>query len=88
MSINIYSTTTQRKLLLQKNISEAFELGKNDRYYPIDNHETRATYAQYLALAAKRKNLFMLGRLGDYRYYNMDNAVERAISLFKEISHA
>ena len=77
-----------KKTVIAKEYSDAFELGKNDRYYPIDNHETRATYAQYLALAAKRKNLFMLGRLGDYRYYNMDNAVERAISLFKEISHA
>ena len=76
------------KTVIAKEFSEPFELGRNDRYYPIDNKETREKYTQYLALAAETKNLFMLGRLGDYKYYNMDNAVERAISLFKEISYA
>lgn len=32
------------------------------------------------------ENVFFLGRLGDYKYYDMDKAVERAIDLFEEIN--
>ena len=64
---------------------EAFELGKNERYYPISNDNNNNLYNKYLEEAKKIDNLYLLGRLGDYKYYNMDNAVENAFNLFKKV---
>ncbi|WP_297295256.1 UDP-galactopyranose mutase [uncultured Brachyspira sp.] len=63
---------------------EAFEVGKNERYYPISNDKNNKLYNMYLEEAKKINNLHFLGRLGDYKYYNMDLAVERVLSFFKE----
>lgn len=69
------------KTVIAKEYSEAFSLGKNDRYYPIANLENQNLYEKYLAEAQKIPNLYFLGRLGDYKYYNMDAAVDRALKL-------
>lgn len=60
---------------------QSFEPGKNDRYYPIQSDENRALHAKYLGEAEKIGNLRFFGRLGDYKYYDMDKAVERALTL-------
>jgi UDP-galactopyranose mutase len=38
-----------------------------------------------LALAQKMPNMYFFGRLGDYKYYDMDTALERALELFEKI---
>lgn len=53
----------------------AFELGRNERYYPIPNQENETLYKQYLALAQKEKNIYFIGRLGEYKYYSMQSAI-------------
>lgn len=58
----------------------AFEKGKNERYYPILNEKNQKLYKKYLAKAKKLKNVHFLGRLGDYKYYDMDKAVQRALN--------
>lgn len=63
---------------------EAFEIGKNERYYPILNDYNNQLYNKYLLEAKKANNICFFGRLGDYKYYNMDLAVERVFLLFKE----
>ena len=73
------------KTVIAKEYSEFFVLGKNERYYPIPNGENSELYNKYAEEAKNIKNLRFLGRLGDYKYYNMDLAVSRAISLFGEI---
>lgn len=50
-------------------------------YYAIINGENNALYGQYAALAAKYENLHLLGRLAEYKYYNMDAIVARALAL-------
>ena len=50
-------------------------------YYAILNDENIALYAKYAEKAKKYSNLFLLGRLAEYRYYNMDAIVARALSL-------
>lgn len=50
-------------------------------YYAIINEENNALYAKYAALAARHENLHLLGRLAEYRYYNMDAIVARALAL-------
>lgn len=71
-----------KKTVVSFEYPSAFVLGKNDRYYPIPRAENQALYTKYLDLAKKTKNVHFLGRLGDYKYYNMDAAVDRALNFF------
>lgn len=73
------------KTVIAKEYSEAFELGKNERYYPIPKEENRILYEKYLKEANLNKNIYFLGRLGDYKYYDMDKAILRAIELFDDL---
>lgn len=66
----------------------AFELGKNERYYPIPKQENENLYKQYLKLAEKQKNIYFIGRLGGYKYYSMQSAVSAIFKLFKIINPA
>lgn len=50
-------------------------------YYPVSNEETRALYARYRAEADKYPALVLGGRLGEFRYYNMDAAAASALRL-------
>ena len=50
-------------------------------YYPVSNEETRALYARYRAEAEKYPALVLGGRLGEFRYYNMDAAAASALRL-------
>lgn len=65
--------------------SQPFERGKNERYYPIPGTESAALYERYASLAATVPNLFFLGRLGLYRYINIDQTVEQALQLFDRL---
>ncbi len=76
------------KTVIAKEYSEFFELGKNERYYPIASEENTELYKKYLADASEMRNVYFLGRLGDYKYYNMDQAVARAIELFEGVINA
>jgi UDP-galactopyranose mutase len=62
--------------------------GVNDPYYPIPRPGSRELLAPYAKLAKELAGkVFFAGRLADYQYYNMDQAVGRALSLFsKEIA--
>jgi UDP-galactopyranose mutase len=50
-------------------------------YYPVPNEETKALYQKYAALAGKEKKVRFIGRLANYRYFNMDQVVEKALEL-------
>ena len=63
---------------------EAFN-DTNERYYPINKPENADLYAKYQQEADKLKNVYFFGRLGDYKYYNMDQAVERALDLYDKV---
>lgn len=73
------------KTVIAKEYSEFFELGKNERYYPIPKAENSQLYEKYLQEAKQKTNVYFLGRLGDYKYYDMDKAILRAMELFEEI---
>lgn len=81
-----YLTDTSDKTIIAKEYSEAFELDKNERFYPIQSEENQALYEKYLNASKEFENIYFLGRLGDYKYYDMDKAILRAIELFEEIS--
>lgn len=54
-------------------------------YYPIPRKENAKLYKQYEALANDETNVFFVGRLAQYKYYNMDQAVGAAITLSNRI---
>ncbi len=54
-------------------------------YYAIINPENNALYARYRALAERFPNLYLLGRLAEYRYYNMDAILARALDTAEAI---
>ncbi len=73
------------KTVIAKEYSEAFEPGRNERYYPIPKDENTELYQKYLDEAKKLENVYFLGRLGDYKYYDMDKAILRALEVFEGI---
>ena len=50
-------------------------------YYPINDEKNQARYEQYTALAAAEKNVLFGGRLGEYRYYDMQDTIRSALDL-------
>lgn len=64
---------------------QAYVYGENVPYYPIPKDEYRELYKKYVVEAEKlRGKVLFAGRLGDYQYYNMDQAIARALSLFEK----
>ncbi len=61
--------------------------GETDPYYPIPREESRALYERYAADArALGGRVVFAGRLADYKYYNMDQACARALSLYDQLA--
>ncbi|MBP5313717.1 MAG: UDP-galactopyranose mutase, partial [Eggerthellaceae bacterium] len=54
-------------------------------YYAIINEENTAHYKKYLALVDTLPDFYLLGRLAQYKYYNMDAIVDLALQLAKQI---
>lgn len=57
----------------------------SEPYYPALTAASQKQYAQYAALANKIENLVCCGRLGDFKYYNMDQALERALNICQNL---
>lgn len=56
-------------------------------YYPINNLENNLRYQKYQKLVKKEKNIIFGGRLGEYKYYDMDKIIESALNIVnKEIN--
>lgn len=65
-----------------------FPKAEGDPYYPIPRPANAALYKKYQALAAETPDVHFVGRLGTYRYYNMDQVVGQALTLFSHLSGA
>ncbi|WP_262927187.1 UDP-galactopyranose mutase [Phytohalomonas tamaricis] len=63
-----------------------FPSADGDPYYPIPRPENATLYKRYRALADATPNVTFLGRLGSYRYYNMDQVVAQALSTFETLA--
>ena len=53
-------------------------------YYPVNNEKNNALYEKYAELAAKEGNVIFGGRLGQYKYYDMDKVLMAALECVKE----
>jgi UDP-galactopyranose mutase len=56
-----------------------------DPYYPVPRLETQQLYQNYFDLAERERDVLFVGRLAEYRYYNMDQVVARALMVFEKV---
>jgi UDP-galactopyranose mutase len=66
-------------------LSYEYPTDEGDPYYPVPRPENEALYKRYQALAATRSDVWFVGRLATYRYYNMDQVVGQALATFEKI---
>ncbi len=67
---------------------QSYEYGINDPYYPVPKKENTELFQKYANEAEKLKSVTFVGRLADYKYYNMDQICARALMVFeKEVAN-
>ncbi len=69
-------------------IVREFPKAEGDPYYPIPTAENQAMYEKYNGLAECQRDVFFIGRLAEYRYYNMDQVVAAALRCFSKLQDA
>lgn len=69
-------------------VTYEYPCAEGEPYYPIPRPENAALYKRYQALADAIPRVTFLGRLGTYRYYNMDQVVGQALALYQRIEEA
>lgn len=77
-------------------IVKEFTVDEGEPYYPVPNEKNQNIYAQYKIEADKLTDVYFVGRLANYKYFNMDQAFRNALDLFesleknsiKTVSHA
>ena len=62
-----------------------YEQGRSEPFYPVLTEESRTLFEKYRDLASRTDGLICCGRLADYQYYNMDQAVERALTVVRSL---
>jgi UDP-galactopyranose mutase len=62
-----------------------FPKAEGDPYYPVPKPENAEIYKKYHQLASSMTNTYFVGRLATYKYYNMDQVVAQALTLFKKL---
>lgn len=77
---------TQQKTVISKEYSSEWHPGE-DPYYPVNDEKNSALYAKYLNLSKNEPNVIFGGRLGEYKYYDMDVTVASALALAKKELH-
>lgn len=69
---------TQSKTVISKEYSMEWEPGI-EPYYPVNDEVNTSLYEKYKKLAEENKNIIFGGRLGNYKYYDMDKVIEVAL---------
>lgn len=69
---------TQEKTVISREYSADWRVG-DEAYYPVNNEENQQLYLRYRALAEGEKNVLFGGRLGEYKYYDMDKVIASAL---------
>jgi UDP-galactopyranose mutase len=87
-----YTRITEFKYLTgqqhrQTSIVYEFPQDDGDPYYPVPRAENASVYAQYRTLAQMTPGVHFVGRLATYRYYNMDQVIGQALTLYKKLAN-
>jgi len=86
---NAYTRVTEFKYLTGQEHAKTtvvyeYPKSEGDPYYPIPRPENQALYRKYQTLAMQTQGVHFLGRLGTYKYYNMDQCVAQALSYYRK----
>ena len=71
------------KTVISREYSSEWKLG-DEPYYPVNDAKNSELYEQYKALAEAEGNVIFGGRLGEYKYYDMDKTIEVALAAAKK----
>jgi UDP-galactopyranose mutase len=87
-----YTRTTEFKYLTGQEDSKTtlvyeYPSAAGDPYYPVPSSEGLQLYKRYKRLAETMPYVYFVGRLATYQYYNMDQVVAQALTLFRRIRH-
>ena len=72
----------QPKTVISREYSAEWKVG-DEPYYPVNDEANGALYQQYKALAEGEEKVLFGGRLGEYKYYDMDKVIEAALAAWK-----
>ena len=75
---------TQKDTVITKEYPTDWKIG-DEAYYPVNDEKNMNLFEQYKELAKEEKNVIFGGRLGHYKYYDMDKVIIAALELVKEI---
>ena len=75
---------TQPHTVVSWEYSAAWQPG-DEPYYPINDARNQALYARYAGLMAGEPGVYCCGRLAEYRYYDMDRAMENALAMAQRL---
>lgn len=73
------------KTVISKEYSSEWKLG-DEPYYPVNDEKNSRLYEKYRKLSELETNVLFGGRLGEYKYYDMDKVIESAINLSIKLS--
>ena len=76
-----FEKTETAETVITKEYPEKYD-GKNEPYYPVNDEKNNALYEKYKALSKNETNVIFGGRLGMYKYFDMDKTVEAAFELW------
>jgi UDP-galactopyranose mutase len=87
----LYTRVTEFKYLTGQEHSKTsivyeFPKAEGDPYYPVPRPENQEIYKKYKVLADETPGIYFVGRLATYKYYNMDQCVAQALSVYKQIA--
>jgi UDP-galactopyranose mutase len=88
---NAYTRVTEFKYLTGQEHPKTtlvYEYAKSDGdpYYPVPQAQNAALYRKYHELAAATAGVHFVGRLGTYKYYNMDQVVAQALTIARRLN--
>jgi len=63
---------------------DRLSVDKSTPCYPVFNEKSQQQYLKYQKISQEFENILLLGRLAEYKYYDMDDIVERSLNVFKE----
>ena len=75
------------KTVISREFSWEWKPGE-EPFYPVNDEKNAALYSRYAEMAKKEQRVFMGGRLGSYRYYDMDQVVEAALDAAEALKEA
>ena len=79
-----FNPNNQTKTVISREFSREWSVGV-EPYYPIEDKQNKTLYERYAALAKEEKKLSFGGRLGVYRYLDMDKTIELALALAEKL---